>query len=133
GTAPVSVTLSSSDGSAALVPPFAAALAGVDYEALSVVVDFAEGETSKVVAVTLIPRTGRLPNRRFDVSLSAPTGGAALGSISSAEVRPLAPDTKAPSLAVRFPAASKTFITQVAPIVVSGTAGDSYGLDRVEV
>ena len=73
GTAPVSVTLSTSDGTASAVPPFAAAVAGTDYEALSVVVDFAEGETSKVVPVTLIPRTGRLPNRRFTVTLSAPT------------------------------------------------------------
>ena len=133
GTAPVSVTLSTSDGSSGTVPPFAAALAGTDYEALSVAVDFAEGETSQVVPVTLIPRTGKLPNRRFTVALSAPTGGATLGAISSAEVRLLAPDTKAPTLAVRFPAATATLVTQVAPIVVSGTAGAALGLDRVEV
>lgn len=133
GTTPVSVMLSTSDGSASTVPPFAAALAGTDYEALSVVVDFAEGESSKVVPVTLLPRAGRLPNRRFGVALSAPTGGVTLGSVFSAEMRLLAPDAAAPALSVRFPAANATLITQVAPIMVNGTAGDALGLDRVEV
>ncbi len=43
GAAAASVTLSTSDGTASTVPPFAAALAGTDYEALSSVGDFAEG------------------------------------------------------------------------------------------
>ncbi len=133
GTAATSVTLSTSDGSASMVPPFTAALAGTDYEALSTEVSFAEGETSKVVPITLLPRSGTLPNRRFTVTLSAPAGGATLGSLVSAEVRLLAPDSRPPTLAVRFPSATTTLITRVAPLVISGTAGDAYGLDRVEI
>ena len=133
GTAATSVTLSTSDGTASAVPPFSAALAGTDYEALSTVVSFAEGETSKVAPITLLPRTGTLPNRRFTLTLSAPSGGATLGSLASAEVRLLAPDSRPPTLAVRFPAATTTLITRVAPLLISGTAGDAYGLDRVEI
>jgi uncharacterized repeat protein (TIGR03803 family) len=133
GTTATSVTLSTSDGSAGTVPPFAAALAGTDYEALSTVVDFAEGETSKVVPITLLPRSGTLPNRRFTVALSDPTGGATLGAITSAEVHLLASDPRAPTLTVKFPTATATLVTQAAPIVVQGIAGDALGLDQVEI
>jgi len=56
-----------------------------------------------------------------------------LGTLASAEVRLLAPDTRAPTLKVAFPKATATLVTQVAPIVVRGAAGDTLGLDRVEV
>jgi formylglycine-generating enzyme required for sulfatase activity len=39
----------------------------------------------------------------------------------------------APTLTVRFPSGSATLVTQVAPIVVSGTTGDPLGIDRVEI
>lgn len=42
-------------------------------------------------------------------------------------------DTRAPTLTVSFPAARASLVTQVAPIVITGKAGDANGLDRVEI
>jgi formylglycine-generating enzyme required for sulfatase activity/alpha-tubulin suppressor-like RCC1 family protein len=133
GAAATSVTLTTSNGSASLVPPFNAALAGTDYTALTTVLDFAEGETSKVVPITLLPRSGTLPNRRFTVSLASPTGDTTLGSISSTEVRLLAIDTTQPTLTVTTPAATATALSTLSPFLIKGVAGDAKGIDRVEV
>src|SRR5690606_23152305 len=127
GTAPVSVTLTTSDGPAGTVPPFAAALAGTDYEALDTTVNFAKDEMSKTVSVALLPRAGTLPNRRFTVGLSSPTDGAVLGNPTLAEVRLLALDTQPPTLSVQFPSASRTFLSQTVPVRLTGTAGDLLG------
>lgn len=137
GSLPTSVTLSTSDGSASSVPPFAAAVAGTDYESLSTSVEFGEGETLKVVPITLIPRS-KAPNLRFTAALSSPTGGGLLGAVDTLEVRILASDIKAPSLVVKTPAAARAPATSLAtsvpwPYYVTGTAGDTLGLDRVEI
>ncbi|HRJ08826.1 MAG TPA: choice-of-anchor D domain-containing protein [Prosthecobacter sp.] len=131
GASPATVTLTTSDGSAGMVPPFAAAVAGTDYTALNTVVNFAEGEMSKVVPVTLLPRTGKLPNRRLNAALSAPSGGATLGAIASAEVRLLAPDSTKPALAVTLPSASAKTVALPLTFLIFGTVGDALGVDRV--
>lgn len=134
GSTAASVTLATTDGSASTVPPFAAATAGVDYVAGSTVVSFAEGETSRSASISLLPRTGAsVPNRRFNVTLSAPTDGVGLGAITTAEVRILAADTLKPSLVVTTPAASVTLLSAASPFQVKGIAGDVRGIDRVEV
>lgn len=74
---PATVALTTTDGSAA---------AGSDYTAPTSTVDFAANETSKTVAITLIPRTGVQPIRTFTVGLGATTGKATVGSPSSATV-----------------------------------------------
>ncbi|GEP45562.1 InlB B-repeat-containing protein [Brevifollis gellanilyticus] len=130
---PMSVTLSTSNGTAGTVPPFKAALAGTDYTAVNTVVNFAEGETSKEVTIPLLPRTGALPNRRFNITLSNPGAGTALGSIASAEVRLLAVETKAPTLTVTTPAASTKTVSAANPYLVTGKAGDANGISRVTV
>jgi alpha-tubulin suppressor-like RCC1 family protein len=133
------VTLETANGSVSMVPPIAAGMAGVDYVAQNTVVEFAAGEMSKEVIITLIPRTGTtVPNTRFVVTLSGPTGGAVLGVLESAQVRVLANDVVKPTLVVTSPQAPKAPAKSVKvsmewPFVVSGTAGDARGMDRVEV
>ena len=76
GTA--TVPLSPSDGSA---------LAGSDYQALSQVLTFADGETSKTVAIPILNDRTREPRETFNLTLSAPTGGhLVLGTVSRAIV-----------------------------------------------
>jgi uncharacterized repeat protein (TIGR03803 family) len=134
GTLPASVTLGTADGTAGTVPPFAPALAGADYLAQSTVVDFAEDEMTREIILSLIPRAGTLvPNKRLNLTLSAPSGGAVLGAIGSAQVRILAADTVRPSLTVISPAATVTALSTTSPFQVKGTAGDARGVDRVEV
>jgi formylglycine-generating enzyme required for sulfatase activity len=133
GAAATSVSLTTSNGTASTVPPFSAGLAGTDYTALTSVIDFAEGETTKVIPITLLPRSGTLPNRRFTLTLSSPTGDAALGSISSAEIRLLAADSTQPTLTVTAPSATATSLSALSPYMVKGVAGDAKGIDRVEV
>ena len=66
-----SVTLSSGDGTA---------LAGEDYSALAQVVTFADGETTKTVAIALTDDDTTEESESFDLALSNATGGATLGT-----------------------------------------------------
>lgn len=138
GSQALSFQLATVDGTASAVPPFAAGLAGKDYQALTTTVDFAEGEMLKEVEITLIPRAGtNVPNTRFGVVL---TGAGwedepvnpKLGHPITATVQVLANDTTAPTLTVKTPASGAT-INVAPPVVISGTAGDKYGIDRVEI
>lgn len=133
GSLPASVTLGTADGTAGTVPPFAPALAGADYVAQSTVMNFDRDEMSRDVILSLIPRAGTLvPNKRLNITLSAPAGGAVLGAISSAQVRILAADTVKPSLTVITPAATVTALSTISPFLVKGMVGDIRGVDRVE-
>ncbi len=75
----VTVNYATSDGTA---------LAGSDYLATSGMLFFASGETSKIVAVTIInDSTFEWDAESFTLSLSNPTGGAALGTPATTSVR----------------------------------------------
>lgn len=135
GSAACSVTMQTSPGTSSTVPPFAGAVAGTDYVNLTgaaTTVAFLQGETTKVVPVTLIPRTGAAAgqNYRFTASLSAPVG-TTLGTITTAAVHILAFDGTGPSLTITAPGAAT--VTGTAPYQVTGTAGDVRGISRVEV
>ena len=56
------------------------ATAGSDYTAASGTLNFAAGETSKTITVNITNDTTDEPNETFTVTLSAPTGGASLGT-----------------------------------------------------
>jgi plastocyanin len=74
----VSVTLSTANGSA---------LAGSDYQHAAHQLDFADNEDGvKTVAVSTIEDIDDEPNETFTVSLTAPTGGASLGTPAAATV-----------------------------------------------
>ena len=130
---PASVTLKTADGTASTVPPYSPAVAGTDYTAVDTVVSFAAGETSKTVTVTLSPKTGRQPNKRFWVTLRNPAPGSELGTLTSAMVRILSQDTTRPVLTVLTPKAGTTALSAASPYLVTGMVGDANGIDRVEV
>src|SRR5262249_7243903 len=71
GTGSVSVDYATSDGPA---------MAGNDYVATSGTLTFAAGETSKTFTIPIIDDNLVENDETFNVSLSNPTGGAALGS-----------------------------------------------------
>lgn len=135
GTGAASVALSTADGAESVVPPFSPAVAGTHYEALSgFMVSFAPGQMSRTVDVTLLPEPGaNRQNRRFTVSIASGIGGVTPGAQASASVEILATDTRAPTLTVSTPSASTTAISAAAPYLVTGTAGDTLGLERVMI
>lgn len=116
-------------------PPFSAAIVGRDYQApagAAAQVRFEVGESTKEVALNLLPPARpAVVNRHFLVSLSNPEEGAVLGTCSSATVRILAPDSRKPTLTLVSPVAGK--VSAASPFLVTGSAGDALGLDRVEV
>ncbi len=70
----VSVDYATSDGPA---------LAGPDYAAISGTLNFADGETSKIVAVNITDDTANEANETFTVTLSNPSGGGSLADSSA--------------------------------------------------
>ncbi len=56
------------------------AIAGTDFNTVDQAVNFAEGQTTASVTVTLINRSGSQGSRSLSVELSNPVGGAAIGS-----------------------------------------------------
>jgi len=62
------------------------AQAGVDYEPASGTLQFAPGETSKTVDITIIDDALREDKESFRLTLSSPTGGISLGTKSTSEV-----------------------------------------------
>jgi Ca2+-binding RTX toxin-like protein len=68
------VSLATSDGTA---------LAGIDYVPLATLLTFLPGELSKTVSVQVLADMLVEPNESFRVTLSAPTGGATLGTATA--------------------------------------------------
>ena len=73
----VSSTISLSDGTA---------LAAIDYNNVPIIVNFANGETSKTITIPIINDTKFEPNETINLALNTPTGGAILGSQKTAVV-----------------------------------------------
>ena len=71
----ITVNFNTSNGSA---------MAGVNYTATSETVTDADGVVTNTVAIPLLPPSGLTTNQTVKLTLSAPTGGAALGSPSQA-------------------------------------------------
>lgn len=130
GEGPATVLLATSNGSNSSVPPFTGAVAGKDYQALSTVIEFADQELVKTQSIPLLPRTGKAPNTRFQVTLSEPGLGTQLGTIAQAEIQVLADDSGKPSLTLKTPAAG--MVSLALPVTVYGTVGDAFGIERLE-
>jgi len=78
----VSVHVATSDGTVLA----ASALAGTDYTAVNQNVTFAAGQTSQTVTIPIL-NDGQIHARRsFAVTLTSPTGGAALGTTTQTAV-----------------------------------------------
>ncbi|MFZ4764923.1 MAG: beta strand repeat-containing protein [Roseimicrobium sp.] len=133
------VSVQTTDGVAQTVPPMSPAVstgATRDYNPLvaaSTKLIFAIGESTKTVPLVLLPKTGAQPNRHFTATLIPPLPGTPLGTVVTTQVRILANDTGLPTLTVAVPSATTTDVTARYPYNISGTTGDAFGIDRVEV
>jgi urease beta subunit len=88
-TGSVSVNYATSDGPAT---------AGNDYVATSGTLTFADGETSKTFTIPIIDDNLVENNETFNLALSNPTGGAALGSPATASVTIIDNDVPQPGI-----------------------------------
>ena len=84
------------------------ATAGSDYVPVSQSVSFADGQTSRTVQVPITddPLVEGI-DETVDLSLSAPTGGATLGSPTSAVLRIQDNDARANASAIAVPASAR--------------------------
>lgn len=86
-----SLTVTRTDGSVGAVSVNYSTIAGtadagVDFNIASGTLDFADGETSKTLNIPIVNDTAIEANETFSVILSNPSGGATLGTASSATV-----------------------------------------------
>ena len=107
------------------------ALAGVDFNLTDQVLEFGEAETSKEIALDLLPDLLDEANETFEVSLSNPSAGVSLGTPSVATVSILSPDVLAPVVSVSSPGGGQHVFSAMARI--SGTVSDRKGVSGVEV
>jgi Ca2+-binding RTX toxin-like protein len=85
GTPITQVTLTRTGGSngevsVILTPDGGTATAGIDYNITPITVSFANGETSKTIAIPINNDSVYEPTETVNLTLSSPTGGATLGS-----------------------------------------------------
>ncbi len=122
--------------------PASAATAVKDYTANTQTLVFADGETSKTFDVQTLAETPPVvePNETFLVTLSAPSGGAILGSPGTARVTLIDPsatlpaDITPPGLTISTPAEKALVgVTTTADTSVTGIATDTRGVQKVEV
>lgn len=132
------ITVTRTAGSAGLVTVHYAtsggtATAGADYTATSGTLSFAGGETSKTFAVPILNDGSAEPSETINLALSSPTGGASVGTPSSAVLTILDNDPPVPTGTVQFSAASYTVaesslatITVTRTVSTSGTVSVNY-------
>ncbi|MDZ4184193.1 MAG: Calx-beta domain-containing protein, partial [Desulfuromonadales bacterium] len=99
--------------------------------------NFAAGETQKIMPIKIVDDTLIEANETFLISLSLPTNGTTLGSITSAVVTILdndniAKDTTAPTVALTSPANATTF-TSAQTVTIAASAADNVGVSKVEL
>ena len=106
------------------------ASAGSDFTAVDQVVNFAAGETSKVVSIPIANDTTMEGDEDLTLTLSTPTGGAVLGTPATVILTINDnDDTKAPSVTISKPAANSRFTAP--PVMLSGTARDNFEVANV--
>jgi Bacterial Ig domain len=94
-------------------------------------VEFADGEVSKNVTVTITPDALTEPNENFTLTLSDPQGGIALGSPSVTPIRIVdLIDTTKPGVKITPPATGAN-LAEGASATLAGTASDNKGVLRV--
>lgn len=122
----ISVTVNTANGTAT---------APADYTAVTgTTFTIVDGQSSVNVPVTLFDTQAGETNETFTITISNPTGGAALGAITTATVRIEEFDTVAPKATLTAPAANASIASTAGPTVnITGTATDDKGLDRVEI
>lgn len=121
----VSVRVNSAIGSATLA----------DYNIVNnVLVNFANGETSKTVPVTILNDALAENNEAFTLTLSNVLGGAVLGGQQVVTIRILDPDTTVPTVTVTGPAAAAIVnVNSGATVNITGSVTDNKGVKTVQV
>src|SRR5262249_42971223 len=116
-TGAVSVQYATSDGTAT---------AGSDYTATSGTLTFADDETSKTFTIPIIDDNLVENNEAINLTLSNPTGGAALGSPATATVTIVESDVAQPGF-VKFTNATSSVNENggTAPITLTRTGGSN--------
>jgi Calx-beta domain-containing protein/FG-GAP repeat protein/thrombospondin type 3 repeat protein len=130
----VTLTVIRSNGShgsvsAILTTQDSSATAGSDYTELQAPVTFADGETSQSVVIELADDSVYEGDEEFNVNLSNPTGGAALGSRSSATVSIIEDDASPNVGSFRFSGATYSVTESAGEVLlnvqrIGGTEGD---------
>jgi len=123
GGAACSIDLSATSGSA---------LAGADFTNPAQSVSFAANETSKTIAIALLPQTGLPVTKSFTLALANPTNGAALGGQPSATVSLVPMDTTRPVVSITAPKLNAV-INSPAAVIATGTASDNKALSKVQL
>lgn len=90
-TGAVTVDLATANGTAT---------AGTDYTGITQTLTFADGETAKVVTVTLLDDSTQEADETFTLNLSNPTSGATLGTPASATATIIDDDTPIPDVLI---------------------------------
>lgn len=121
-TGSVSVSVNTIDGTAA---------AGSDYTSVSTIVIFADNVVSQTVVIPLLADRHVEPNETFALTLSNPTNGASIGSVSTILVRILDADIQQPTLTIVSPTAFQAVPEGI--VTVTGNASDNKEISRVEV
>ena len=136
GSSSVNVTINRYAGGAACSMDLSAmngsALAGTDFTNPAQTVSFATGETSKSIAIALLPQTGLPVTKSFTIALANPTNGAALGGQPSATVSLVPMDTTRPVVSITAPKLNAV-INSPAAVIATGTASDNKALSKVQL
>ena len=130
GTTTTPITLIRTGGSDGLVtitltPTNGTATAPGDFDSTPIIVTFAEGETSKTVTIPIVDDTIFENNETINLTLSNPTGGATIGSQSTAALTVISDDAAQPGV-ISFTSASYSVNengTVINPVTVTRTNG----------
>lgn len=121
----VSVTINTTAGTAA---------AGTDFTAITgQVVNFADGVASVNVPITILNTVANEPNELFTVAISAPAGGAALGTTTTASIRILDADVAAPVLTVTAPKTGAKVAAPNSTVNVVGSAKENKEVASIQL
>lgn len=125
GSGPVTITVRRTDGSQGAVSidystADGTAVAGSDFTATNGTLNWADGDSSdKTFQVAILDDSEVEGNESFTVSLSAPSGGAALGSPATANVSVSSNDTPSSSGSIRFTSAAASVAENAGSVTLS--------------
>ncbi|MGB5583967.1 MAG: Calx-beta domain-containing protein, partial [Gammaproteobacteria bacterium] len=109
------------------------AIAGSDYTPVSGSLSFADGVTSQTFTIAIVNDTAYEGNETLTLSLSNPTGGAALGSPDTAVLTIAEDDPVPPAGSLQFSAPTYTVAENVATASITVTReGGSFGTVGVD-
>jgi uncharacterized delta-60 repeat protein len=104
-----------------------------DFSAASATITIPDGASSGTIMIPIANEATTEPAETFTMTLSNPTPTGQLAAIKTATVRIIdLIDTRAPTISITSPAANAV-LNDPAQVIVTGTAGDNQGVERVEV